>query len=778
MPTGSTSSSKTLLRVWASCLLAISIAQGSFARHVSASAMSTSSRAIVLASSVCMLLLALATLVKTSSVAAIFTAETAPDSAARVARHPLVTLFLASFAALFIEVMLIRYAGSQIRIFAFYKNIPLISAYLGLGMGCWLGKGNARHVLAFLAALLPIACALSLGASFVGRALGTWSATGSTEHILGDFMLTNQAPLAAVIAAQAWMALFCVTTLVAFTLLFALIGRLLGAAFEGTDRLQAYTINILGSLAGIVVFLTLSYFETPPSAWFVVGLVPLLWWLPRSMPSALAGALIVLVALTVAPSFGHTVWSRYQKLVGIEVPAGLHGSRTRSPGYLIDISDVFYQVALDLRPESRLPEIGNPFPHYDHALNGLHGAERALIVGAGSGNDVAAALRAGIQHVDAVDIDPAIVAMGRVHHPEHPYDDPRVNVIIDDARAAFRKLPAHSYDVVVFGLLDSHTQLAMSSLRLDNYVFTLESLASVRRLLKPGGTIALTAATARAWFRARLALMLIATCDSSFDTQQNGAWASFRCVVDRPGEPAPGPRGPGSRVDLPTDDWPFLYLPDRSIPWAYLVVVPLMILASLITLQRHGLGLRELRPYHGHMFFLGAAFLLMEVQAVNRLALLFGTTWLVSAVTIGLVLVLIVAANLTTQWRRNIEPGTAYLALFACLLLSYALPPTLVQGRGLAPAVGYGLLQLSPVYCAGLVFARSFSRARFAGAALGANMLGSVLGGWVEYCSMIVGFRALLLVALAFYLASLLLLLRDRDRAPSGAVSTAAAPGS
>jgi hypothetical protein len=226
--------------------------------------------------------------------------------APRVTAHPIISLFLASFAALFIEIMLIRYLSAQLRVFAFYKNIPLISAYLGLGLGCWLGKGHARHVHAFLMGMLPIACALSLGTPFVGRLLGDWSAAGSSEHILGD-RVTVQPSTAEVIIAQAGMGMFCVATLVALTLLFALLGRLLGQAFEGTPRLRAYTINIVGSLAGIATFLTLCYLETPPWCWFLVGLTPLLWWLSRVPQALLAVALITLCALKVSPSFGNTV---------------------------------------------------------------------------------------------------------------------------------------------------------------------------------------------------------------------------------------------------------------------------------------------------------------------------------------------------------------------------------------------------------------------------------------------------------------------------------------
>jgi hypothetical protein len=59
-----------------------------------------------------------------------------------------------------------------------------------------------------------------------------------------------------------------------------------------------------------------------------------------------------------------------------------------------------------------------------------------LVVGAGTGNDVAAALRHDAQHVDAVEIDPTILGLGRQFHPEHPYDSSRVSQHVDDARAA------------------------------------------------------------------------------------------------------------------------------------------------------------------------------------------------------------------------------------------------------------------------------------------------------------------------------------------------------
>ena len=102
---------------------------------------------------------------------------------------------------------------------------------------------------------------------------------------------------------------------------------------------------------------------------------------------------------------------------------------------------------------------------------------------------MAAALRHGAEHVDAVEIDPAIYRMGVQYHPEHPYSSPRVTVHIDDARAFFNK-NRKKYDLIVFGYLDAQTLLSgFSSIRLDNYVYTVESFRDARNQLIAGGSL-------------------------------------------------------------------------------------------------------------------------------------------------------------------------------------------------------------------------------------------------------------------------------------------------
>jgi SAM-dependent methyltransferase len=666
--------------------------------------------------------------------------------------QPYLRMFLISFATMFIEVMLIRYCSSQIRVFSFYKNIPLIGCFLGFGLGCCLGNGRSRHVFLLLLWLIPFTTLLANGPQLAGRFLGMHAALSSSEHILGDVGITAQTWLQALIS-QGFMALFCVAAFVCITLLFFLLGRLLGDAFEKVSRLPGYTVNIVGSLTGVLAFVGVSYLQTPPWVWFLVGLLPLIGWFPDWKSGLKPLVLVGILALTVWPSYGETVWSPYQKLVGHQLPQKT--SDESQPPFLVQISDVFYQVALDMRPETLAKRKVNPFPHYDAIYQKIPRPDRVLVAGAGTGNDVAAAIRAGAEHVDAIDIDPAIISMGRHYHPERPYDNPRVRVIINDARDTFRTLEPKSYDLILFGLLDSHTQLGMSSLRLDNYVFTLESFRAAKRLLKPGGHIVVTAATFRSWFQLRLGALVQMTVDEPIRTMQHGVWSTY---IGRCWNQAHEPAKLSSKrvVVIPTDDWPFLYLPGKWIPMGYLIVVSLLALVSIIVLKQGGLEFGRFTWYHGHMFFLGAAFLLMEVHAVNRLSLLFGTTWLVSAVTIALILFLIVLSNFTIAMLKRFPYMLAYSALFLSLLLSYFLRTGDVLGMGVGAALCYGLLVLSPVYFAGLIFARSFKLAAVAGPAIGANILGAVLGGWIEYSTMVVGIRGMVLFAIAFYALSAL----------------------
>src|SRR5438105_14054320 len=73
-------------------------------------------------------------------------------------------LFLASFLALYFELVIIRYLSTEVRAFAYLKNLPLIASFFGIGLGMILGSANKPLRSAFPAAGLG----LIMGTGFAG----------------------------------------------------------------------------------------------------------------------------------------------------------------------------------------------------------------------------------------------------------------------------------------------------------------------------------------------------------------------------------------------------------------------------------------------------------------------------------------------------------------------------------------------------------------------------------------------------------------------------------
>src|SRR5262249_40950644 len=156
-----------------------------------------------------------------------------------------------------------------------------------------------------------------------------------------------------------------------------------------------------------------------------------------------------------------------------------------------------YQMMADLsaarvaESPRRFPAEFNGLSQYDLPPLFHPNPQRYLIVGAGAGNDAAGGVRHGVQQTTAVEIDPAIIAFGRAYPPEHPYASPSVRIVNDDARSFFATTKER-FDVIAFGLLDSHTTTAMTNARLDHYVYTRESIARAASLLADGGIVVLS----------------------------------------------------------------------------------------------------------------------------------------------------------------------------------------------------------------------------------------------------------------------------------------------
>ncbi len=682
-------------------------------------------------------------------------------------RWNLPTLFLASALTLFAELALIRWVATEVRVFAYVKNLALLLCFLGFGLGCALARQRRRWQTAATALVgLIVIVRLPWRGPQSMESLSQYLGAAQDIEIWATYSVHNTTGFLLAVA---------VTTilLLLITYIFIPIGQTVSRQIELAPRpLYGYSWNLAGSLVGILAFFAVSWLALPPAVWFTIILAGMaLLQSERSDTIWLAAAILPVALLLVDPATPHhfNLWTPYQQ---IEVddknfPDG------ELFGTLIRVNHTGYQIIVNLSPDflARHPQLLAEAPDenpYNLPFRFTSPNPSVLIVGSGTGNDVAAALRRQSRAVDAVEIDPKILDLGR-RHPEHPYDDPRVSAHLTDARA-FMKRTGARYDLILFGLLDSHTQLSdYSNMRLDNFVYTEESFREARELLAPDGILFLKFQINHPFVGRRLAEMLTRTFGKApvvFLAPSNYTAAATCFAISPSGQVeaslAADPRlrqfvaaQRPAFLDLPevavtTDDWPYLYHQGHWIPGIFYLLSALVILLAAVFYFQ----IPEARTRVPSLFFfsMGAGFLLLETQVVSRLALYFGTTWQVNGIVIAAILSALLLANFVIEkqqraWVRS-WILTGILLGIAC---AYFVPFNRIPGSAALVGSFAAIVFAIPVFFAGLLFASEFRSADSPAAALGANMLGAVVGGLLENLSLIVGMKALLLVAALLY---------------------------
>lgn len=705
-------------------------------------------------------------------------------------------LTLSSVVGLYLELLLIRWVSSEIRIFAYFKNFVLIACFLGFGLGCYLSKRTIR-LAAMLVPLVAITAFITVPfypTRQLIRILPVLLGASSEMQIWGVSTMgtTASALVGLLLASAVTLPLFVLIAIV-----FIPVGQLVAYYLEtAPNGIAAYTVNVLASLAGIALYTALCFAGQPPIVWFAVltVLATAMFWRLRAPRIASAVAIVACCALLLVGSrgTGTTYWSPYQKLT--LTPHVDNGEITR---YELETNGSWYQHVLDLRPQfaARHPELFQRVPlalnaynlPYRFAPRPLHSV---LILGAGMGNDVAAALRNGAERVIAVEIDPLILDLGRKYHPEHPYDSPRVKVVVADARNYIQN--AHErFDLIVFSLLDSHTTSShFSNIRIDNYVYTREAMAAASRLLSPGGTFIVKYQVQRPWIAGRLDALITETFgrqpfqfEAPTDAYGTAGRFLFICPRARVLAALADPQFADlirharrivmEEVPGTTDDWPYFYQRLPGLPVAVVAISILLLIACLAGARSIGLRAASIR---WEFFFLGAGFLLLEAQIISRMALLFGTTWMVNSIVIGVLLMLIVAANGVAAIAPKLPYEVGYAGVIVMIAAAYAVPTQALLFESFAVRAAVATLFLClPAFFAGIVFVKRFAASGFSSDAIGSNLLGSLAGGILESLSLWTGLKSLLLVAAALYAAAWLAsgYARARDRGRDDAAGAA-----
>jgi spermidine synthase len=711
-------------------------------------------------------------------------------------------LFLTGFLVLFLELASIRWFAANVIFLQFFTNVVLLACFLGMSCGCMAAHSRRDWLGSFpVLALGTVVAALTIWAvyeAWSGFVIDVGHQASPQEIFFGtEYRNPDVAKFSIPIDVIAGV------FFVLIALMFVGLGQVLGRAFDAyPNRLMGYTLNIGGSLVGIVGFSLISLFHAPPMVWFLITCGGIAYLLRQAGGLTLARgvALLAVVFGVMLPSINRSqngatmYWSPYY---AVEFQRG---------SGRINVNNIGHQQMV-------------PFDAGGSSYSLIHLLQRAaggapfqdmLIIGAGSGNDINHALHYGVGRVDAVEIDPVIQSIGIRFNPDQPYADPRVIRHLDDGRH-FLRTTDRKYDLVTYALVDSlilHSGYA--NIRLESYLFTEQALEDIKATLKPDGMFVTYNFFRQGWVVERVSAMAekVFGCKPLVislpyrETLPTSSQAGFTMIIAGCNQqiadafaahkdfwlhnlPARNQTVDGFTVNpetLPaaerddwsriaptriiheagtprfaTDDWPFLYLQDRLIPnlsIRSMVLLGVLGIGMVYLFLPRGSGRGRLR-LDGRMFFLGAAFMLLETKAVVQLALLFGSTWIVNSLVFFTALVLILLANLFVLKRPPTRLTWHYVGLVGLLAAAIIVPfDVFLSGGIFTRYVVPCALALGPMFFAGVIFARSFRDSADPDMAFGSNIAGSVVGGLSESFSMLLGFHYLLLLAIAFYLLS------------------------
>lgn len=665
-------------------------------------------------------------------------------------KRAIFTLFLISFLTLFAEMVFIRYIPSNIYLISYYKNALLIAIFLGLGTGFMLSKTKRNYIELIPIATLALICLIFYFNHYLRIDIDY---TMKDESIWSEFRPNLRAQ-------SVPLPIFLLFAYIAMALYFIPFGQETVRAMQPFKPIAAYSINIAGSLTGVILFALLGWLWTFPVVWFALLLIPVLWLtyryssiLTKTINSMAAILVIALLVLFHSSHNSIELWSPYSKIKASLI------SENPDWGFL-STTNGNPQVGAFNFDIKNAPWIEEGIATYKIPYTFLK-PYSVLILGAGAGNETVVALKNGVKEITAVELDPVFVMFGKELNPHRPFNDPKVEVYIDDARAFLHKTKK-KYDLIVFGFLDSQYLLShKSNIRTENFVYTIESFRRAKELLTENGVLQLNYNAGKPEVRARFYLMLKDVFqESPITLVPSQPLASNITFLAGPGlkKDIPEFHGfqkiyyKGEGIEYPTDDWPFLYIAKKGMPreyWSMIVAIPILSFLFVKGIARSNAG------FSLKYFMLGFGFMLLQTKSITTYALFFGSTVTVISVTIAAILLAILIANLLV-YKFDIQ-GTrnSYLLLFVTLAILYFLPLEAFLGLSWAVKLVIAIALISaPIFFAAIIFGTYFARSKQVDIDLGSNIFGAVLGGVGEYASMSLGFSALYLISLVAYLTA------------------------
>ena len=686
-------------------------------------------------------------------------------------------LFWSSVLLLFGEILAIRWLGIEVPTMKVFPNLVLLVVLVGASAG----MSNPEKYTTPPKFLILSLCIL-MGTVIFSVLLGIPSLS----------IKVGEASTAAVISAVVLL-MALVLSLIA---LFVNVGGMMAAGFSALPPLRAYSINLLGSITGVVLVALISIFHLPPPVWILMcGLI--CWQSVRSKLVPIVTAVLIVAACATTLK---SQWSPYSKLDVLPIETAADSALGKG-NYVLNSNNHYFHFALRMlndeeierlskepeTPQKGIVEHYHDFLHIPFACAPKH--DRVLILGGGSGNDVAYALAQGAKHVDVVEIDPIISNLGKTIHPDKPYVDPRVTLHNEDART-FLRYSKDKFDLIEFSYLDpGSTVNSASFVRVDNFVYTVESIKSAISRLDNGGLLTISFATGSKHPVTRRLYQTINEAQGSPPRAYvDDAWTSVLYLAGPEAnklqlnpelmkglKPWPNP-GEDVSSKPATDDWPFLYLEFSTFGASlYFGVLLVSVILPALLLTR---GKRDISSgAWGNMFFLGQAFMLVETKSITQLSLFFGATWLVSSVVIACVLTLAFFSNWCAGRVAREKMPFIYVGLLLALAVDYFFQvPTNTEIPQLGLAGIATLIGCLPIFFGGLIFSLCFREAKAPAQYLAANLLGVAVGGLTENLCLATGIKGLVLIAMGLYAMSFAAL-QFSAKKPSDSDQTPELPG-
>lgn len=693
-------------------------------------------------------------------------------------------LCVISFLILFIELLVVRLVSTEIRIFAYFSNLVLLATFVGSGLGMLVKKK------------LPLS--ISIGSLFLISAALVVKYIVRLPNVEFNFLSGITEMLSPLSEAYIWLQLNTyslsgifiglILTILLFLLLvvsFLPLGQFLGNELNNTSHpILIYSLNLIASLVGMWAFQLFSLSGLSPYFGLFLGQLLLLTFVQDQISKMFSAMFITATLVLLLPKSAHqpyeaptTFWSPYQKII----LSLMQGLKPHQPGgWFLEVNNVYHMALLDLSPKTISEKepfinefLGDAFKNlefldqYSLPYRFAPSIENVLIIGGGGGNDIAAAIRAGAKHIDAVEIDPTIVAIGKQYHPEKPYSNPIVQAHIDDGRS-FLETTSKKYDLIIMGLVDSHTVgSSLTNLRLDNYLYTLESFQKSKSRLADNGVFVISFAVGRPWIGARIDQTLAQAFQQTpliFEVKNEeifGYGGTFFIVSKNP-EAIKNILRRNQKFDqfinqnkkqfdsptkLLTDDWPYLYLDKPRLPLLNLLVA-ILVISLLVLLSKKTIGNTA---FGWDFFFLGIGFMLFEFQNISKSSLIFGNTWTTNLLVITGVLCFSLLANIVV-YRKMINEKQAFLLLFFSLVFQFLLPTSFFNRFSGLTKLSISMVFLNlPHFFSGALFVILFTKAVNKASSFGSNLLGSAVGGFLEMLSFLFGVSSLIYIVIASY---------------------------